>query len=224
LHNKLAHLFSALDKDRRSRLRLSLCVFSTILLISPAARAQQAQALTWDQVKTKFEASNPALKADADNVDEMKAEESTAFLRPNPQLTLSSDSTQIARHDGAWQPLKGTDVVPNVSYLHERDHKRELRLDSAKEGTRITQSEHEDLERTMLFSLRTAFVATLQAKYVLDIAKTNIEYYDHIIQISQDRFNAGDIAEIDLDRIQLLRVQYEAEIETATVPALANAQ
>ena len=47
------------------------------------------QALTWDQVKAKFEATNPALKADADNVDEMRAEEITAFLRPNPQFTLS---------------------------------------------------------------------------------------------------------------------------------------
>jgi cobalt-zinc-cadmium efflux system outer membrane protein len=69
----------------------------------------------------------------------------------------------------------------------------------------------------MVFALRSAFVGTLQAKYVLDLAKTNIDYYDHIIKISQDRFNAGDLAQIDLDRIQLLRVQYESEIETATV-------
>ena len=204
-------------------MRLSLCVVMSALLFAQlftpsGTYAQQAAApLTWDQLKAKFEASNPALKADADNVDEMKAEETTAFLRPNPQLSVSSDSTQIARHDGVWQPLKGTDVVPGFTYLHERDHKRELRLDSAKEGTRITQSEHEDLERTMVFALRSAFVGTLQAKYVLDLAKTNIDYYDHIIKISQDRFNAGDLAQIDLDRIQLLRVQYESEIETATV-------
>jgi outer membrane protein, heavy metal efflux system len=217
LHNKLADFPSALSKHGRSLLRLSLCALCLVVLVAQVAHAQQAQALTWDQVKARFEASNPALKADADNVDEMQAEEVTAFLRPNPQLTLSSDSTQIARHDGVWQPTRGTDVVPGVSYLHERDHKRELRLESAKEGTRITQSEHEDLERNMVFALRTAFVATLQAKFVLDLAKADLEYYDHIIQISQDRFKAGDLAQIDLDRIELLRVQYESELETATV-------
>ena len=60
---------------------------------------------------------------------------------------------------------------PGVSYLHERDHKRELRLESAREGTRISESEHEDLKRNLEFTLRTAFVQTLEAKTVLDLAK-----------------------------------------------------
>jgi cobalt-zinc-cadmium efflux system outer membrane protein len=186
-----------------------------LLVASSAASAQQA--LTWDQVKAKFEASNPALKADADNVDEMRAEEITAYLRPNPQFSLLADGTQIAPHDGSWTPFKGTFEEPSVSYLHERDHKRELRLESAQEGTRITQSEHEDLDRNMIFPLRAAFVGTLQAKFVLDLAKADLDYYDKIIDISQNRFRAGDIAQIDLDRIELQRVQYESEIETAIV-------
>ena len=121
-------------------------------LLSTAARAQED--LTWEQAKAKFEAANPALKADALNVDEMKAEEITAYLRPNPQFTFSTDGTQIARHDGVWQPLSGTQYQPNVSYLHEREHKRELRLQSAKEGTQITASQHQDLEHNLLFTLR----------------------------------------------------------------------
>jgi cobalt-zinc-cadmium efflux system outer membrane protein len=60
-------------------------------------------------------------------------------------------------------------------------------------------------------------VQTLQAKTTLALAKDDLAYYDHIIQISRDRFNAGDIAQIDLDRIELLRVQYESEIQTAIV-------
>ncbi len=157
------------------------------------------------------------MKADADNVDEMKAEEITAFLRPNPQFSLLADGTQIARHDGAWTPFKGTYEQPNFSYLHEREHKRELRLESAQEGTRITQSEHEDLDRNMVFALRTAFVGTLQAKFILDLARADLDYYDKIIDISRTMFKAGAIGQIDLDRIELLRVQYESEIETAIV-------
>jgi cobalt-zinc-cadmium efflux system outer membrane protein len=116
-----------------------------------------------------------------------------------------------------WTPFKGTTEQPNFSYLHERQHKRELRLESAQEGTRITQSQHEDLDRNMVFALRAAFVATLEAKFVLDLAKADLEYYDKIIDISRARFKAGDIAQIDLDRIELQRVQYESEIETAIV-------
>jgi cobalt-zinc-cadmium efflux system outer membrane protein len=175
------------------------------------------QPLTWDEVKAKFEAANPELKADALSVDEMKAAEITAFLRPNPQFTAAADGTQIAPDQGHWVPLEGTQYQGNLSYLHERDHKRELRLESAKEGTQISASQHEDLERNLLFNLRSAFVQTLQAKAVVRMAKDDLDYYDHIIQISRDRFNAGDIAQIDLDRIELLRVQYESEMQTAMV-------
>ena len=189
---------------------------AALLTLAPGSSGAQ-QALTWDQVKAKFEISNPALKADALNVDETQAAEITAFLRPNPQYTLLTDGTQLLPHNGVWQPLAGTEIQNSVSYLHERDHKRELRLESAKEGTLITQSEHEDLTRNMLFALRSAFVETLQSKFVLNLAKADLEYYDKIIDISRSRLQAGDLAQVDFDRIELLRVQYEAEIETAIV-------
>ncbi|MGA2887567.1 MAG: TolC family protein [Terracidiphilus sp.] len=203
---------------------LSAFAITALFFLAPASGYSQANslvqpspALTWEQVKAKFEAANPALKADALAVDEMKAAEITAFLRPNPQFTASTDGTQIAPHDGVWQPLAGNQVQGNFSYLHERDHKRELRRESAKEGTQISASQHLDLERNLLFNLRSQFVQTLEAKAVLDLAKADLSYYDHIIQISRERFHAGDIAQIDLDRIELLRVQYEAEIQTAIV-------
>ena len=189
---------------------------AALLVLAPALVPAQ-QALTWDQVRAKFEETNPTLKADALGVDEMKAEEITAFLRPNPQFTMLADGTQIVPHDGAWTPFRGTYEEPSFSYLHERDHKRELRLKSAREGTQIAESQHEDLDRTLMFTLRSAFVQTLQAKFVLDLARKDLDYYDHIIQISRDRFKAGDIAQIDLDRIELLRVQYESEIQNAIV-------
>ena len=196
---------------------LSERVIAVLLLLATSQLVSAQTSLTWDQVKAKFEAVNPALRADADNVDEMRAEEITAFLRPNPQFTLSVDGNQAAPHNGVWTPFKGTTEQPNISYLHERRHKRELRLESAQEGTRITQAQHEDLERNMVFALRAAFVGTLQAKFVLALANADLEYYDHIIEISRARFKAGDLAQIDLDRIELLRVQYESEIETAIV-------
>jgi cobalt-zinc-cadmium efflux system outer membrane protein len=187
------------------------------VLVMAAGDLSAQRPLTWDQVKARFEATNPALKADADNVDEMRAEEITAYLRPNPQFAISEDGTQIAPHDGVWQPFRGTDLVPNVSYLHERDHKRELRLQSAQEGTRISESQHDDLKRTLEFALHTAFVQTLEARTVVKLAQDDLEYYDKIIGISNDRLKAGDIAQIDFDRIDLLRVQYESELETAIV-------
>jgi cobalt-zinc-cadmium efflux system outer membrane protein len=197
----------------RAACELGLAV--TLTLSSASAVAQQA--LTWEQVKAKFEAANPALKADALNIDEMKAEEVTAFLRPNPQYQLATDGTQLTPHNGVWQPLAGTQIQNQLSYLHERERKRELRLESAKEGTRITADLHQDLERNLMFNLRSAFVQVLEAKAVLKLAQADLEYYDKIIDISQARYKAGDLAQIDLDRIELQRVQYESELQMAIV-------
>jgi cobalt-zinc-cadmium efflux system outer membrane protein len=185
--------------------------------VACAQSAPASGALSWDQVKSKFEAANPTLKADAINVDEMKAQEITAFLRPNPQFTLSSDGTQFAPHSGVWQPTKGTQLQTNFSYLHERANKRELRLESAKEGTGIAASLHSDLHRNILFNLRVAFIGVLQAKSVLDVTRQELDYYDHIIDVSREKFRAGGMAQIDLDRVELQRVQYESDWQSAEV-------
>ena len=192
---------------------------------APTGSANGAlQTMTWEAVKARFEAANPSLKADALNVDEMKAEEITAYLRPNPTLSFTEDQTYpFAPHIDPntnttnYRPLTDALTTGSISYLHEREHKRELRLESAKEGTRIAGSLHEDLQRNMIYNLRVAFVQTLEARAVLELARADLSYYDNIIAISQARFKAGDLAQIDLDRIELLRVQYESEIEAATV-------
>src|SRR5271166_1318141 len=185
---------------------------------APLAAAQSPpQAWTWEQVKDRFEVNNPTLLADKLNIDESKAQEITAFLRPNPDFTLSADGTQIAPEKGVWRPFAGTFESPGISYLQERQHKRRLRLESAKKATLIAESSHADLERTLLFSLRGAFVSVLQAKAVLQLAKDNLAYYDHVLEISRNRFDAGDIAQIDLDRLELQRVQYESDLQTADV-------
>ncbi len=188
-----------------------------VLIAGSCSLVEAQQALTWDEVRARFERDNPTLLADKLNIDEAKAEEITAFLRPNPDVALSVDGTQIAPYKGVWRPFAGTYETPSVSYLHERQHKRELRLESAKKGTLIAESSHADLDRTLLFNLRGAFVATLQAKAWLQLAKDNLAYYDHVLEISRNRFDAGDIAQIDLDRLELQRVQYESDLQSAEV-------
>jgi cobalt-zinc-cadmium efflux system outer membrane protein len=182
---------------------------------TPSPSAVPPQAWTWEQVKDRFELNNPTLLADKLSIDESRAQEITAFLRPNPTLSLTIDGTQIAPERGVWRPFAGTYETPGISFLQERQHKRQLRLESAKKGTLIAESSHADMERTMLFTLRSAFVSMLQGKAVLQLAKDNLEYYDHVLDISRTRYSAGDIAQIDLDRLELQRVQYESDLQSA---------
>jgi cobalt-zinc-cadmium efflux system outer membrane protein len=179
--------------------------------------AGQQSPLSWQQVRDLFDKNNATMKADLLNVDESKAREITAYLRPNPQLTIATDGTQLLPYHGSYVPFLGTQYQAAFSYLHERDHKRELRLLSQQQGTAIATSTHADLERNMLFSLRGAFVAVLQAKTTVEMATQDLAYWDKVIDIGRTRLQAGDIAQIDIDQLELQRVQYESEIESAEI-------
>jgi outer membrane protein, heavy metal efflux system len=197
-----------------STTRLGLALFLAMGL-GQISRAQQA--LSWQEVRDKFEAANPSLRAGQIGIEESKANEITAYLRPNPTFTLLADGTQIRPEHGVWQPLTGTWITPTVSYLHERRHKRELRLESAQDATKIAISGQEDLDRTLTFGLRTAFVQTLAGKAVLDLARENLTYYDHVLDVNRERYKAGAIAKVDLDRLEIQRVTYESDLQTAEV-------
>jgi cobalt-zinc-cadmium efflux system outer membrane protein len=193
-----------------------LVAFLVSACLSRISQAQQ-HGSTWQEIRDQFEAANPILLAGRLNIDELKAEEITAHLRPNPSLTLSADGTQITPSNGVWKPLSGTFISPGVSYLFERRNKRGLRLESAQQGTAIGSAQQSDSERNLLFNLRSAFVGVLQAKAALRLAQDNLDYYDKVLKISRDRFQTGDIARLDLDRLELQRLQYESDLQTALV-------
>jgi cobalt-zinc-cadmium efflux system outer membrane protein len=196
---------------------LRITMAATLLLgLLPAAAFGQT-ALTWQQIKDKFEATNPTLKAAQLNIDESRAAEIQAYVRPNPEFTLSADGTQLTPYEGVYRPFAGTQISPAISYLHERQHKRELRRDQAKESTAVAESTYLDNERGLLFTLQSAFVQTLQAKAFLENARQNIEYWDRELAIFRTRLKAGDLAVIDVDRLELQRVQFESDLETASV-------
>ncbi len=187
----------------------------TACCVSKVARCQNA--LTWPEVRDRFEATNPTLQATRIGIDESRAAEITAGLRPNPEFTFTADGLQLTPFEGQWRPLAGLVKSPGVSQLIERQHKRELRRASARQATTIVTSQLADQERNLLFNLRNAFVQTLQQKAILALAQENLSYYDQVLRVSRDRKQAGDISQVDLDRLELQRVQYETDLETARV-------
>jgi outer membrane protein, heavy metal efflux system len=177
----------------------------------------QSSVLSWEQIKSRFLAQNPSVLAGQINVEESKANEITAALRPNPQFNLSQDGLQLAPSMGVWRPLTGIVLTPGVSQLIERQNKRERRTDSARLATAGAASDQEDLQRTLLFSVRTAFLNTLQAKALVDLTQASLQSYDQAIEANRTRFQAGDISELDFQRVEIQRIQFESDLATARV-------
>src|ERR1700681_3791247 len=182
-------------------LRLNGRAFAGLIVVAGVMDAQTL--LSWEQTRERFRANNPTLKAARLGIDESQAQEVTAYLRPNPDVGLLTDGTQLVPQQGVWRPFQGTVIETTVSYLHERQNKRELRRDTARESTVIAQSQYLDQERNLTFTLRSAFVQTLQAKAVLENAKENLVYWDRELEVDRTRLRAGDLAEVDLDRLEL---------------------
>ncbi|HEY7210978.1 MAG TPA: TolC family protein [Bryobacteraceae bacterium] len=189
-----------------------LCTAAELL----AQTAAGAHALSWQDTEARFKANNPALIAGQMAIDESRADEITAYLRPNPDLALGWDQLTLF-HTDPFRPVWQSYAFGSLTYLHERQHKRELRLASAQDATAIATSTQGDLERNLLFNLRDAFVRVLEAKAVLAVAKANLNYYDNEIAINRDRFNAGAISHVDFQRVEIQRVQFESDLQTAQV-------
>jgi cobalt-zinc-cadmium efflux system outer membrane protein len=205
-------------------------VQTAIVLAGVAGAPLPAQSvLDWQQIKDRFEASNPTLRAAHISIDESRAEEITAYLRPNPNISGTLDqinpfTTQPPPSGGpkVYSPFAYSEPSGSIDYLHERRHKRELRLEAQKETTSVTESQYQDQERGLLFNLRNAFVQVLQAKAVLENAKGNLQYWDRELDVNRKRYAAGDLAKVDLNRLELQRAQFESDFEMATVNLRTN--
>ncbi len=70
---------------------LSRPCFGFLLTAALAQSGLAQKALTWQEIRDKFEAANPSLRAGQIGVEESRAIETTANLRPNPNLALLAD-------------------------------------------------------------------------------------------------------------------------------------
>lgn len=178
----------------------TLAAFSAACLFAVSSSPQQLPTYTWQQIDDTFVRSNPTLRAQEQSVVSNKAAEVTAALRPNP--TLQNDTTSATI--GVYQEF-------------EIGGKRAARIRSARLATQMSQSDAADARRTLTLTLRQAFVSALQAKSDLQSARDNLAGYKHTVDINREMLQQGEIARADFLRIQLQMLQFETDLDDATL-------
>src|SRR5271154_4343589 len=93
-----------------------------VLAVTIHGRVYAQKSYDWQQVREQFEATNPTLRAVKIGVEEAKAQEITAFLRPNPEFTASLDQINPFTIN-PYQPLVNAFPLVSANYLHERQRK-----------------------------------------------------------------------------------------------------
>jgi cobalt-zinc-cadmium efflux system outer membrane protein len=165
---------------------------------------------------------NHSLLAARATIDENRAAEVTAKLRPNPVLSWDAQFLPF------FSPSAfSVDYLKNnaqfdigLSYLIERGKKRQRRLDAARDQTAETAATVSDNERTVTANAAQQFIQALQAKANVELAQMDLDSFQNSVQISQARYNAGDISEGDLLKIKLQLLQFQMDLSSARLAKL----
>jgi cobalt-zinc-cadmium efflux system outer membrane protein len=203
---------------------LAFAILPVFLLLAVEESAAQATSLIGlDQAIDLALAHNHALKATRTLIFQNQAQEITANLRPNP--VLGGDAQFIPIFSPSDFSSEDLDLAQQfdlgLSYLFERGHKRQSRLQAARDQTAVTRAQVTDAERTLAFNVGQQFVSVLLAESTLQFALEDMKSFQTTVDISEAQYNAGAISEGDYLKIKLQLLQFQTDVSSAR---LAKAQ
>src|SRR5215831_5373831 len=182
------------------------------------AYAQAPVHITLDQAIDLAIAHNHALKATQTQIQQNQAQEITAALRPNPNLTVDSLFIPLEPQNFTTNIVANvTEFDAGVSYLFERGGKRHRRLDAARDATGQTRYQVSDAERTLMFNTAQQFVTAQLAESNLDLANQDLASFQETVDIAQAQYKAGAISEGDLLKITVQLLQFQTDVSAAKV-------
>jgi cobalt-zinc-cadmium efflux system outer membrane protein len=202
----------------RSRCSAAVAVTATIcLLLVEAGAGQNTARITLDQAIDLALAHNHSIKATRTLILQNQDQEITANLRPNPTLGVDTQfvpffSPQYFSSDNLNQTQQ-FDI--GVGYLFERGHKRQRRLQAARDQTAVTRAQVADAERTLAFNVGQQFVSVLLAESTLQFAMEDLKGFQQTVDISEAQLKAGYIGEGDYLKIKLQLLQFQTDVSSA---------
>src|SRR5580700_9417776 len=203
------------DRFRGGDLR-RLLRFNALFVMIGVAGAQIPQASSLPKVISMDDAVrialayNQSLRAQRLNIDQNRAEEITAALKPNPTFSTLVDTIPLF----SPQTIRFNTQIysEGLSYTYERGGKREKRLTVAKDNTDVSAKTVTDNERQLRFQVVQAFINTLLAKSVLQFAKEDLANFSQEVELNHARLVAGDLAEGDYLKLSIQKLQFEQDV------------
>ena len=201
----------------RSRCFLKFAVAATLLVLAGIATAQNPTLISLDQAIDLALAHNHSIKASRTLILQNQAQEITANLRPNP--TFGADTQFVpffSPQDFSGDNLNNVQQFDlGLSYLFERGHKRQHRLQAARDQTAVTRAQVDDAGRTLAFNVGQQFVNVLLAESTLRFALDDLKGFQQTVDISETQLKAGYIGEGDYLKIKLQLLQFQTDVSSA---------
>jgi outer membrane protein, heavy metal efflux system len=179
--------------------------------------AQNTTLITLDQAINLALAHNHSILATRTLILQNQAQEITANLRPNP--TLGADTQFVpffSPQDFSGDNLNETQQFDiGIGYLFERGHKRQRRLQAARDQTAVQRAQVADAERTLAFNVGQQFVSVLLAESTLQFALQDLKSFQQTVDLSEAQLKAGAISEGDYLKIELQLLQFQTDVSSA---------
>jgi outer membrane protein, heavy metal efflux system len=203
-----------------------LAAVAILFLLAGSASAQAPVLISFDQAINLALTHSHDLKANQTLIEQGKAQELTASLRPNPTLLVDSLFMPLNPDNYTLDNLNNTQEFDSgLSYLFERGGKRQRRIDAARDATEVTTYQVDDFKRTLISNVAQQYINAQLAQSLLDFANKDLASFQQTVDISEERYKAGAISEGDLLKIKVQLLQFQTDVtgaQVAKVQALAN--
>ena len=193
-----------------------------LVVFLPSALTPRAGAQTRIDLNQAIQlalAHNHALLAQRTLIQQNQAQEITANLRPNPNIDFNSQYVPFfSPQDFSLDTLNTTQEFDlGLDYLFERGHKRQRRLQAARDQTAVTRAQVQDAERTLAFNVAQQFIAVLLAESTLQFAQQDLKGFQQTVNLSETQYKSGYISEGDYLKIKLQLLQFQTDVSSARV-------
>lgn len=148
--------------------------------------------LTLEEAISIASENNKQIKSAIATLPVTQAKLIIAKYRPNPIFSSQNEAVK----NGSLHPAQ-------LAVPIEIGRKRHWRIDEAKEQISKTELEIRKVIWEIHTQVHANFTAVSVLNELLDIGKQRIEFYKTLVQIAEDRFSAGDVSGLDVNRAKI---------------------
>jgi cobalt-zinc-cadmium efflux system outer membrane protein len=172
--------------------------------------------LTLEQAVGEAVQKNLGLLAERANIAIAEARVLGARLRPNPVLSVGADHLDVLgtgyNENNGGGPAE---YSLRMDVPIESGGKRGRRMEVAELTRGVTELQFRNATRGLALEVANLFVDARMEQDRLRLAKENLTYFEGIVEVNRARFQAGDIAEVELLRARLASLQQRNVVRVA---------
>jgi cobalt-zinc-cadmium efflux system outer membrane protein len=187
-----------------------------LLLGLPLAAQQQGLTLTLENALERARQSAPAIVAARMRSDEARGRVIGASLAlpTNPTVELEG-----GRRNGV---ATSTDYGVAVEQELDLPQRRRARIDAAHAAVTQEEQRAREVEREVLREVATSFLRAVEARERADAATSGQHLADEAQRIAEQRYAAGDVAQLDVNLARTAVLRADAEVRSANAALIGH--